>query len=144
MTKVVDVHMFDEMVQDKINEKYDKYDFNGKFHDEFKKWIVFLQKIIKEKNISEKKSQKIFEMFSQLKIYEDHTYVPRTFTKIATLIQMIMSKLEYFYKNNKESFDIIWGYFLEFYSEELSTHCPEGVSNRAYFILELSNDYINT
>jgi len=144
MTKVVDVHMFDAMVQEKINEKYDKYDFNGKFNEEFKKWANFLQKIIVEKSLSTQKASKIFEMLDQLKIYGDHTYVPRTFTKIATLFQMIMSKLEYYYINNKESFDVIWGYFVEFYSEELSTHCPEGVSNRAYFILELSNDYINT
>jgi hypothetical protein len=143
MTKIVDVHTFDSFVQNNVNEKYNKFDFNGSFHDEFEKWLIFINKIIIEKKCTKEQKYKINEMFMQLEKYGKNTYVPGTLTKIATLMQIIISKLENKYNNNKSEFDIIWGYFLEFYSEPLSTHCPEGISNRAYFILELSKDYIN-
>ena len=143
MTKIVDVHEFDSHVQTNINEKYNKFDFNGSFKEEFKKWIKFINDVLNEKNCSNQQKSKINEMLAQVYKYDKDTYIPGTLTKIATLIQIVMSKLENKYYNNKDEFDIIWGYFIEFYSEPLSTHCPEGVSNRAYFILELSKDYIN-
>lgn len=143
MTKIVDVHTFDNFVQKNINEKYNRFDFNGIFDEEFKKWVSFINELLTLKNCTDIQKHKINEMFIQMSIYKDKVLVPGTSTKIATLLQIIISKLEYKFHNNKNEFEILWGYFLEFYSEPLSTHCPEGVSNRAYFILELSKDYIN-
>lgn len=142
MTKIVDVHVFDSHVQSNINEKYNNTFFNGEFDIEFKKWVDFLGKLFTENNVDDKKIKKIYEMLRQLNVYKDKVNVPNTNVKIATLFQKIMYLLQYHYMNDKNKFEVIWGYFIEFYSEELSTHCPEGVSNRAYFILELSKDYI--
>lgn len=139
MTKVVDVHLFDDHVQNKINKKYRNIDFNGDFDVEYKKWILFLEKI--SKDIDMKKRKKIFEMMMQLKIYGENTLIPNTNVKLSSLFQMLISKLQNYFLKNKEKFEILWGYFIEFYGEELSTHCVEGVSNRAFFILELNSDY---
>ena len=139
MTKVVDVHVFDELVQNNIRKKYRNIDFNGDFDEEFKKWFQFLQDITK--NIDPNQKNKIFEMMHQLYQYRDTTLIPNTNTKVASLFQHLISKLQILYFNDKEKFEILFGYFVEFYSEQLSTHCVEGVSNRAYFILELASDY---
>lgn len=139
MTKIVDVHTFDKVVQNNVNRKYDNIDFNGDFDIEFQKWNSFLIKLTKNTDATRK--YKIFEMMNTLKTYRDNTYIPNTNTKLATLFQMLISKLNYLYNNDKAKFSILWGYFEEFYGEELSTHCVEGVSNRAYFILELYSDY---
>jgi len=136
---VVDVHSFDNVVQNNVNRKYDNIDFNGNFDVEFQKWNQFLIKI--SRDTPNLKKYKIFEMMQTLKTYRDHTYIPNTNTKLATLFQLLLSKLNTFYTKDKNKFEILWGYFVEFYGEELATHCVEGVSNRAYFILELFSDY---
>jgi len=139
MTKVVDVHVFDKHVQSKIKEKYNHIDFNGDFNTEYEKWIDFVKLITQ--NLKSKKKLKIFEMMNQLKLYSDNTYITNTDVKVATLFQVLISKMQKYYLTDKTKFDVLFGYFEEFYSEELSTHCVEGVSNRAFFILELANDY---
>ena len=140
MTKIVDVHHFDNYVQQKVREDYNKYDFNGNFETEFKKWVEFLKELTRHLPLNQK--NKIFEMMKQLYQYREYTLIPNTECGVATLFQMVISKLQHYYRTDKEKFDIMWGYFVEFYSESLSTHCVEGVSNRAFFILQLSNDYL--